>query len=159
MSQLSKAIRLAAQIHDGQTDKGGEDYILHPLAVMHLVEFEGEPLGSQELLEVRCVAVLHDVKEDFEGDSGEHHKLDQQIYDMCGDRVCSSIERLTKYSDETYEGYIERVAGDWMARRTKRADLKHNMDVARLPEGEIGELDFNRWNKYRKAYVRLSRGA
>ena len=32
--QLAKAIKLATNVHDGQFDKGGNPYILHPLHLM-----------------------------------------------------------------------------------------------------------------------------
>ena len=38
MSTLEKAIAIAAQGHEGQVDKGGAPYILHPLRVMLAVE-------------------------------------------------------------------------------------------------------------------------
>ena len=49
-----KAVRLAASAHKGQVDKGGTDYIRHPLAVASMLE-DGRD---------RIAAVLHDVVED-----------------------------------------------------------------------------------------------
>lgn len=51
---LEKAIRIAASAHEGQRDKGGHPYILHPLRVMLAMSTEAE----------RIVAILHDVVED-----------------------------------------------------------------------------------------------
>lgn len=51
---LNKAIAIAAKAHDGQVDKGGHPYILHPLRVMMNCESEAE----------KICAVLHDVIED-----------------------------------------------------------------------------------------------
>lgn len=48
------AISIALEAHKGQTDKGGQAYILHPLAVMNRVKS----------IEEKIVAVLHDVVED-----------------------------------------------------------------------------------------------
>lgn len=50
---LSEAIVLATQAHDGQVDKSGEPYVLHPLRVMLAVPED-----------CRIAAVLHDVAED-----------------------------------------------------------------------------------------------
>jgi (p)ppGpp synthase/HD superfamily hydrolase len=54
MATLERAIALAAKAHEGQYDKGGAAYILHPLRVMARVTTP----------EQRIVAVLHDVLED-----------------------------------------------------------------------------------------------
>ena len=51
---LNKAIILSARAHEGQVDKGGNPYILHPLRVMMNCEGEAE----------RICALLHDVVED-----------------------------------------------------------------------------------------------
>lgn len=53
---LNTAIRIATQAHDGQYDRGGMPYILHPLKVMHYTKATDE--------EILCIAVLHDVVED-----------------------------------------------------------------------------------------------
>jgi (p)ppGpp synthase/HD superfamily hydrolase len=49
MATIEKALQIAARAHEGQKDKEGLPYILHPLRVMHAVQ---------------VVAVLHDVIED-----------------------------------------------------------------------------------------------
>ena len=50
----NKAIRLAYQAHNGQVDKAGMPYILHPI---HLAEQMDDEIST-------CVAILHDVVED-----------------------------------------------------------------------------------------------
>ena len=54
MSNLTRAITIAAKVHENQVDKGGSDYILHPLRLMMRMQSE----------ETRIVALLHDVIED-----------------------------------------------------------------------------------------------
>ena len=54
MATIEKALQIAAQAHEGQKDKEGQPYILHPLRVMSRVEGE----------EAQIVAILHDVVED-----------------------------------------------------------------------------------------------
>jgi len=51
---LEQAISIASLAHEGQVDKGGESYILHPIRVMMKLKDEKQ----------RIVAVLHDVIED-----------------------------------------------------------------------------------------------
>lgn len=50
----NKAIKLAYQAHEGQLDKAGMPYILHPI---HLAEQMDDEIST-------CVAILHDVVED-----------------------------------------------------------------------------------------------
>ena len=54
MATLERAIEIARQAHAGQVDKGGADYIGHPLRVMGMGKTEEE----------KIVGVLHDVVED-----------------------------------------------------------------------------------------------
>jgi guanosine-3',5'-bis(diphosphate) 3'-pyrophosphohydrolase len=55
---LALAIMIATKAHDGQFDKAGKPYILHPLAVM----------AQMDTLESKIVAVLHDAIEDSDLD-------------------------------------------------------------------------------------------
>lgn len=54
MDDLERAIEIALDAYEGQTDKAGETYIRHPLRVMEAMDTRRE----------RIVAVLHDVVED-----------------------------------------------------------------------------------------------
>ncbi len=54
MGTLERAILIAAQAHEGQKDKSGAPYILHPLRMMMRMESEAAMIA----------AVLHDVVED-----------------------------------------------------------------------------------------------
>lgn len=53
MATIEKALQIAAKAHEGQKDKAGEPYILHPLRAMMSVEGE----------EAQIVAILHNGKE------------------------------------------------------------------------------------------------
>ena len=54
INNLNKAIKLACEAHDGQFDKTGKPYILHPLRLL---------IKLKNIDEMQ-VAVLHDVVED-----------------------------------------------------------------------------------------------
>ena len=54
---LERAIAIACEAHEGQTDKGGRPYILHPLHIMN---------RCLPNLELATIGVLHDVVEDSE---------------------------------------------------------------------------------------------
>lgn len=162
---IDRAIALAAQVHEGQTDKAGEPYILHALEVMRKSD---KLLGSNTFAreEVLCAAVLHDVIEDFDGGEIARGRLSHRIKTEFGDTVFEALTALTHPKHEPYlDSYIERVAQNWIATIVKIADLTHNMDPSRLPtaqtsdesddEAVIGEKEFKRWDKYRRALVRL----
>ena len=57
---LEKAIGIAVHVHNGQVDKAGKPYILHPIRIMM----------KMEKIEEMIAAVLHDVIED----SQDHDK-------------------------------------------------------------------------------------
>ncbi len=54
MSTLDRAIEIAREGHEGQTDISGLPYIGHPMTVME----------SMKTDELRIIAILHDVVED-----------------------------------------------------------------------------------------------
>lgn len=157
MTKLGTAIKIAAEVHETQTDKSGECYTLHPIEVMNLVRPQLPQISEHMRENVLCVAVLHDTIEDFDGDPTQKGMLRDKLYELLGDRAYSALEALTRQRDESYDSYIERISRDWIARIVKIADLTHNMNVGRLPEGDIGDKDFERWDKYRRALVRLRR--
>ena len=138
MSNLERAIEIAVLAHKGQTDKGGNPYILHPLRVMMALDSETEQI----------VGVLHDVVEDsdwtFEDLENEGFSPD----------VLEALKSVTKNGDEhgTDEGYfrfVERAKQNPIGRRVKIADLQDNMDVSRLPE--VDEKTKKRLEKYERS--------
>ncbi|RON36097.1 GTP pyrophosphokinase [Pseudomonas frederiksbergensis] len=134
MSQtLERAIAIAAAAHEGQVDKGGAPYILHPLRVMLRVN----------TLEERIVAVLHDVVEDC-GIS-----FDDLRNEGFSETVLMAIASVTKVPGESYEAFIERVAQNPIGRVVKLADLEENSDLSRIAQPSWEDLE--RVEKYRRA--------
>lgn len=134
---LERAIAIAAAAHEGQVDKGGSPYILHPLKVMLRVD----------TLEERIVAVLHDVVEDC-GIS-----LDDLRKEGFSETVLAAIESVTKLPGESYELFVERAAQNPIGRVVKLADLEENSDVSRIAQPSWEDLE--RIEKYRRAIGRL----
>ena len=130
---LDKAIHIAARMHEGQKDKGGQPYILHPLRVMN--EVEGET--------AKICAVLHDVVEDtgITFDDLREEGFPEDIIEI--------LDALTKRKDEAYDNFISRVLENKTACIVKLADLKDNLDLNRLPS--VTEEDFERMEKYEEA--------
>lgn len=135
---LNKAIIIASKAHNGQFDKSGKPYILHPLRVMFYVDGE---------IKEQCTAVLHDVVEDT---SVTFEYLSQQGFD---DDIIEALKLLTRTDDEDYMLYISKLKPNAIAKAVKLADLKDNMDMTRLPNPT--EKDFIRLEKYKtaKAYL------
>ncbi|MBR5422817.1 MAG: bifunctional (p)ppGpp synthetase/guanosine-3',5'-bis(diphosphate) 3'-pyrophosphohydrolase [Clostridia bacterium] len=137
--KLQLALALASYAHEGQADKAGKPYITHPLAVSEMVEGEDR----------KIVALLHDVLEDT-------FVTEATLRNLFGDEITDAVCAVSRNENESYEEFIVRAGQNELARAVKLADLKHNMDVSRLPE--ITERDLQRLEKYKKAYQYLVSG-
>ena len=140
MDQIQLAQQICQEAHDGQVDKAGKPYYLHPFAVADMCETEEE----------KVVAYLHDVLEDSE--------YDEMYLRMCGfsEKVVEAVKTLTKDLDEDYMQYIDRISQNKLATSVKLADLSHNMDIDRIDHPV--EADYARVEKYRAAMKRLLQG-
>lgn len=136
-SLLELAIKVATEAHKGQTDKGGNPYIEHPKAVASHVNN----------IEYKIVAYLHDVIKDT------HVTLDDLSEMGFTYRIVNSVRLLTKTDTLTYDEYLKRLKTDDAARYVKIADLKHNMDISRIPEPT--DMDYKRIEKYKKSLAFL----
>lgn len=130
---LNKAIEIANSAHEGQVDKGGEPYILHPLRVM---------ISRKNELEKIC-AVLHDVIEDSDVTIDELRKAGFT------EEVISVLDCLTKQDGESYDGFIARIIENETACHVKLADLYDNMFLTRIKNPT--KRDKERIEKYTKA--------
>lgn len=130
---LEKAIIIAVNAHKGQSDKGGNPYILHPLRVMFSMKNETE----------KICAVLHDVIEDTEV------TLDSLRNEGFSEKVLYVLDALTRRENESYDKFINRIINNKMACRIKLADLSDNMDLSRIENPT--EKDYKRIEKYRRA--------
>lgn len=138
---VSKALRLATTAHKGQTDKGGTDYIKHPIAVAECFDDE----------EGQIVALLHDTIEDTE------ITVENLRAEGFSDAILNAICCLTKKKDESRDDYLQRVAENSLATKVKIADLAHNSDLSRITFPT--EKDFARVEKYTKevAFLKATR--
>jgi (p)ppGpp synthase/HD superfamily hydrolase len=138
MITLEKAIQLAAAAHEGQTDKGGARYILHPLRVML----------AQSSDAARIVAVFHDVCEDAKG-----WTFDRLPVEGFTPELIAALDGVTKRDGEDYPAFIARAAANPISRAVKMADLHDNLDIRRIPL--LREEDLARINKYKAALRQL----
>lgn len=136
---LATAINLAVMFHSGQFDKGGAPYILHCLAVMNGVQ------GDEEL---KAIAVLHDVVEDTACTCAmlREHGMTE--------RVIEGVYLLTKQPCDTPETYLSGLTSSRDAMTVKLADLRHNMDPARLKG--VRDKDVARMGKYMRMHREIS---
>ncbi|MFV0413863.1 MAG: HD domain-containing protein [Oscillospiraceae bacterium] len=134
---VEKALMIAKNAHNGQVDKAGKPYITHPEYVASLVETQEE----------KAAALLHDVLEDT--------AVTVQELACAGipKVVIGAVCAISKEPGESYGVYLARVKANPIARKVKIADLKHNMDLSRLPK--ITSADIARERKYTQALAYL----
>ena len=139
MKMLSTMLLLATRMHDGQFDKGGKPYIMHPIAVMNILSSDDE--------ELNCVALLHDVVEDTK-------TTWEDLYDLgCSTRIVEAVQALTKMPGQSYSEYQEGVFANRDAMLVKKADLTHNTDIRRLKG--VTQKDIDRMAKYNRFYLEI----
>lgn len=128
----NKAVMFATEKHKRQKRLDGQLYITHPVAISEMVD---NPTA-------KIIALLHDTLEDTDTTVQELHK-------EFGYQIARAVIRLTKFDDETYEGYISEIKklGDPIIISVKIADLKHNLStIENIPNLEKRE-------RLRKRYV------
>lgn len=115
MATIEKALQIAAKAHEGQRDKEGLPYILHPLRVMAAVAGE----------DAQIVAVLHDVIEDTPVTADDLRAAG------FSPPVVAAVVRVTHRKGEPYADYVVGCRADDVARRVKLADLADNTRLDR----------------------------
>jgi (p)ppGpp synthase/HD superfamily hydrolase len=141
VSTIEKALQIAAKAHEGQKDKEGLPYILHPLRVMAGVEGE----------ETQIVAVLHDVVEDTSVTADDLRGAG------FSERVVAAVLCVTHRKDEPYAAYVARCKGDAIARQVKLADLKDNARLSRtILRPQRLQADLARIRRYVLSYKFLT---
>lgn len=134
---LDKAILIATKSYQGQIDKAGQPYILHPLRVMFSRKNETD----------RICAVLHDVIEDTD------ITLDYLRSEGFNEEILIALDALTRRESETYDKFIDRIINNNIASHVKLADLCDNMDILRIKNPT--KKDYERIEKYRKAAEKI----
>lgn len=133
------ALEIAKKAHDGQVDKGGCAYIGHPLAVAAKMDTDEE----------KAVALLHDVVEDSPYTLEDLRKAGFPC------DIVDAVGVLTKKKGADYAAYLNEVKKNPLARKVKMEDLRHNMDVTRLPM--LTGKDRQRMGKYQNAMNYLNK--
>lgn len=125
-SQERLARAIAERAHAGVINpKTGEDYITHPRHVADHV------VGD----EAKAVAWLHDVVEDTDV------TLDDLRAAGLSDEVVRGVDAMTHRPGEDYLAFVRRAAADPLARQVKEADVRHNLDLGRIPRPTERDLE------------------
>ncbi len=124
LARIEKAFRFANAAHDGIKRKSGEPYIIHPIAVAHIVA-KDLGLGATSI----CASILHDVVEDTEYSVSD-------IENMFGSKVARIVDGLTKLSGDfdsrqvlTLKKILMTLSDDVRVILIKIADRLHNMQT------------------------------
>lgn len=133
LSKDIEAARLLAELrHQGQVDKSGKPYILHPARVA----------GRMQTPEEKVVGWLHDVVEDTGLSLCD---IERQF----GPETAAAVDAISRKEDEPWEEYLERVKQNPVARAVKISDLIDNSNLSRLEN--ITLTDVRRQEKYNRA--------
>jgi len=140
---LANAEQLASSAHEGQIDKEGEPYKLHPLRVMKALESYGPA--------AQMAGVLHDVVEDTD--------ITPEDLVLLGvpKEVVGAISSVTKQAGEAYADALKRAKNNQLGSLVKIADNRDNSiskRLAKLPKEERNRLTA----KYAKAIMQLTEG-
>lgn len=132
-----RALRIAIRAHEGQQDKSGREYVMHPIRV------------AEKCKDTRAkiVALLHDTIEDTDV------TIEYLRKEGFPEEIIDAVLSVTKQDGENYEDFVRRAAKNAIGREVKIADLEDNMDIRRLKE--IKEEDVARLRKYLSAWQYL----
>ena len=120
------ALDLAADAHQGQVDKCGEPYYLHPLRIAaHFQELNDA--------DAAIVACLHDLVEDTSCSL-------EYLEDRYSESIVDAVDAITRREGEQYKQYLKRCCENDAARQVKKEDIQDNLLDIRLytwPEAPI----------------------
>ena len=116
MNKIDLCVQIAAKAHEGQKDKAGAPYILHPMTVALM--------GSTD--EERMAGLLHDVVEDTPW------TFEQLEEAGVPGTVVNALRLLTHRPGDVYLDYVRRIidSGNPLALQVKYNDLRHNLGRA-----------------------------
>ena len=151
MERVIQALNLCRKLHDGQVDKCGQPYWIHPFSVGMRI-FNGH---NKNTVSNMIVGLLHDILEDT---------------DVCIEALAglieltteekAALELLTRKRGVSYDDYINSImdSGNKLAIEVKLEDLLHNMSMDRFRDAGIeittkDELRFRKYVKYAEMFI------
>lgn len=139
MDKLKLAKVLATSYHSGQKDRGGVDYVNHPIWV-------SDHCKSKT---AKIVGLLHDIIEDT---PCTYEILKNLGF---GKKVIAALTAVTHIKSMPYDKYIDICMCNKVAREVKFWDMVHNIDLSRIPNPTQKDID-NR-HKYIRFAIKLER--
>lgn len=147
---IEAAAKVAKRLHEGQQDKAGVDYFEGHLSFV-------ASLGNT--WKEKVVGYLHDASEDtphtveqvldlLEEEAGENMELAEK------EKIRQALRLLNHHLSGDRETYILKIGSDALARAVKMNDLRHNMDIQRLPHPTA--KDYFRIERYKQEYAYLN---
>lgn len=137
---LDETREFIAQAHQGQTDRGGQSYVAHPLAVAQRLELLAPRFGITLTDHMRHAALLHDVLEDTKYTEEDlrargYHEDTLEILALVGPKR-TQADMPTPHSaqhQQWYRASIQRIvdSGNAGAMLVKLADNLENCDPTR----------------------------
>lgn len=139
VDKTSLAILISVIGHFGQTDKGGNPYIFHVIAVTL-----GLLTKDQEVTQA---ALLHDIVEDT--------NITLEDLKLLGfsKRTIDCVALVTKDESLTYQENIDRLLGNVDACHVKHSDLRHNTMLSRLKD--LSDKTFLKMKEYMIAFKKV----
>jgi (p)ppGpp synthase/HD superfamily hydrolase len=138
---LNQAMLFAMGCHAGQLDKAGLPYVFHPIGVARRAMMRGAPQH------VVVAAFLHDVIEDCRVPA-------EEIEERFGAEVARVVLGVSRFENETYAQFIDRVCLDPRCALLKLCDTDDNLDEERMFPLSPQEQQFLR-KRYGKSRPKL----
>lgn len=145
---LGQVIALVADAFKNDSDKSGQPYVLHCIAVMEGTRNRGVTCPFE-----LAAAFAHDLAED-------RPERMNELVDICdryteGEKTIEWVYRLSRGDNETYQEFIQRIINSKQQNliKIKMADIEHNSQLTRL-KGTT-DNDLSRAKKYVRSYAEL----
>ena len=124
---IYKAMEIVTSLFEYDVDKGGMPYMLHIIYVYRHVN----------TIEEKVVALLHDIIED--------KKVSEKDLLEIGfpEKIVNDVKVLTRVRPIDYKDYIDNIIknGSREALNVKLADLENNMDILRINNPTLEDID------------------
>ncbi len=131
---IYKALEIVTTLFEHDKDKGGMPYMLHIMYVYKHVNS----------MEEKVVALLHDVIEDKDVTS------DDLLEIGFPKKIVDDVKLLTRVKPIEYKDYVENIIknGSIEALHVKLADVENNMDISRIANPTLKDID-----RVKKRYI------
>lgn len=140
MERVARALHLCRKFHEGQVDKCGQPYWIHPFTV-GMRGFHNNDLSHI------IVGLLHDIPED----TNISVKMLENLIELTEEEI-EALNLLTRNKNTSYDEYINSIinSNNKIAISVKLSDLVHNSGLYRFRDAQIPitSTDEKRIDKY-----------